>query len=325
MKILPAISAYLGIDVNTISRIIEKAPCSYRRYQVPKKHGGNRDIYHPARETKTVQSAAVDLLDNDTLVQNCVKGYVRGLKSPLVNNASIHADKLFLLKLDFKDFFPSIKPDDFKGVCAEKLRLHGNPLDQYDIALLCKLFFVYNRRFGWFLGIGAPSSPFVSNWAMFNLDRDILALSNDTGCVYTRYADDLCFSANSKDQLLELERKVGLLVRSYAHPHLSLNDAKRRLSSKWGKRRVTGLSITPTSEVKVPRQTKRYIRSLLHKYNRGSISSKEKSFLAGYLAFLNDCEPRYFSNLTLKYTADSVFKALKNKERSQPGAALDRR
>jgi len=324
MKILPAISAYLGIDVTTISRIIAKAPFSYRRYQVPKKHGGNRDIYHPARETKTVQSAAVDLLDNDTLLQNCVKGYVRGLKSPLVNNASIHADKLFLLKLDFKDFFPSIKPNDFKSVCAEKLRLHNNPLDQDDIELLCRLFFVYNRRFEWFLGIGAPSSPFVSNWVMFNLDRDFLALSNDTGCVYTRYADDLCFSANSKDKLLELERKVRILVMSCTNPHLSLNDGKRRLTSKWGKRRVTGLSITPSSEVKVPRQTKRYIRSLLHKYNQGSISSEDKSSLAGYLAFLNDCEPQYFSNLTLKYTANSVYKALKNKEQSQPVIGANR-
>lgn len=324
MKILTAISAYLGIDVNIISQIIDKAPFSYRRYQVPKKHGGNRDIYHPARETKTVQSAAVDLLDNDTLLQSCVKGYVRGLKSPLVNNASEHADKLFLLKLDFKDFFPSIKPEDFKDVCAEKLRLHGNPLDQEDVALLCKLFFVYNSRFGWFLGIGAPSSPFVSNWVMHNLDHEMLALSNEAGCVYTRYADDLCFSANSKDQLLELERKVGILVTSCTHPRLSLNDSKRRLTSKWGKRRVTGLSITPTSEVKVPRQIKRYIRSLLHKHNLGTISSREKSSLAGYLAFLNDCEPRYLSNLTLKYTADSVYKALKNKERSQPGVGANR-
>ena len=313
MKILSSISAYLGIDINTTSRIVDKAPFLYRKYQVPKKRGGNRDIYHPAKETKAIQAAAIDLLNNDTLLHGCVKGYVRGLRSPLVKNASAHAKGLFLLKLDFKDFFPSIKPEDFKAVCGDKLQLHGSLLERGDMELLCKLFFVYNRRPGWFLGIGATSSPFVSNWVMYNLDHEILSISNEIGCVYTRYADDLCFSANSKGQLLDLERRVRIAVESCLHPKLLLNDAKRRFTSKWGKRKITGLSITPVAEVKVPRDTKRYIRSLLHKYKQGTIAPKEKSSLAGYLAFLNDCEPDYFKNLTLKYTADIVYRALKKK------------
>jgi len=232
MKILAAISAYLGIDINVTSRIVQDAPLLYRRYSVPKKKGGNREIYHPAKETKTIQAAAIDLLYDDTLLHECVKGYVRGLRSPLVNNASAHANSLFLLKLDFKDFFPSIKPEDFKAVCGDKLQLDGNLLDHTDLELLCRLFFVYNSRLGWFLGIGAPCSPFVSNWVMYNLDNELLAISNETGCIYTRYADDLCFSANSKGQLLDLEKRVKIAVKSCLHPRLLLNDSKRRLASK---------------------------------------------------------------------------------------------
>ena len=72
---------------------------------------------------------------------------------------------------------------------------------------------------------------------------------------------------------------------------------------------MTGLTITPRQEVVVPRKTKRYIRSLLRKYIAGAMKPEEKRSLAGYLAFLNDCEPRYINNLVLKYGADIVREA----------------
>jgi hypothetical protein len=311
MRIDQAISGYLGINTASVMDIVNHAPILYRRYYVPKKRGGHREIYHPAKETKAVQSAAIDLLYNDELVIECVKGYIRGLRSPLLQNAAKHAEHLFLLKLDFSNFFPSIKPDDFRIVCGDKLKLHNMPLEKDEIDFLCKLFFVNNLRLGWFLGIGAPSSPFISNWVMYNLDHEIATICSDSGCTYTRYADDLCFSANSKEQLLDAEKKIIQVVSKCNHPKLEFNAAKRRLASKWSRRRVTGLSITPLQEIKVPRKTKRYIRSLLNKYRLKVISTKEAASLSGYLSFLNDCEPTYFHNLVMKYGADTVYRALK--------------
>lgn len=313
MRIHTAISGYLGLTVESVLLICERAPKLYRRYLVPKRSGGQREIYHPAKETKALQSAAVDLLYKDDLTHDCVKGYIRGLSSPLVKNAAAHASHPFLLKLDFKDFFPSIRPNDFRTVCGAKLQVHNEDLDENDLEFLCSLFFVENRRLGNFLGIGAPSSPFISNWVMYNLDRDILRICDENGCDYTRYADDLCFSAESKEQLNEVEASIVEAVRECANPRLTFNDNKRRFASKWGKRRITGLTITPSNEVKVPRKTKRFIRSLLYKYRRGDLAAKERSSLAGYLAFLKDCEPTYFRALSLKYTADAVYSAMKKR------------
>jgi len=313
MKIWTAISGYLGISDENVVDIVERAPTFYRRYLVPKNRGGYREIYHPAKETKAVQAAAIYLLQREDLVLDCVRGYVRGIRSPLVKNASIHAKSLFLLKLDFTNFFPSINPDDFRMVCADKLRLHGKRLGGDDLDFLCKLFFVFNRRLGWFLGIGAPSSPFISNWVMYNIDLDISSACAETGCKYTRYADDLCFSADSKKLLLATEEKIREVVAACSHPRLAFNDSKRTLASKWSRRRVTGLTITPLGEVKVPRDMKRYVRALLHKYKLKTISNKEKSSLAGYLAFLNDCEPEYFNNLALKYGSGTIYRALKKR------------
>lgn len=296
MSIVTAISAYLGITPKRVTEIAAKAPTLYRRYSVPKRRGGYREIYHPAKETKTIQTAAIDLLDSDDLVHECVKGYVRGLRSPLLKNANEHCMHQFLLRLDFADFFPSIKPEDFKAVCGGRLRLHRKKLSKTDLEFLCGLFFVFNKKLGWFLGIGAPSSPFVSNWVMYQLDGEVLSACSDLGVAYTRYVDDLYFSANSKKQLLLAEKTVVSIVKACSQPTLKLNPSKRTLGSKWSRRRVTGLTITPTGEVKVPRSTKRFIRTLLYRYACKALTPKDRASLSGYLAFMNDCEPTYFSN-----------------------------
>ena len=42
---------------------------------------------------------------------------------------------------------------------------------------------------------GAPTSPMLSNLAAFDLDQKLTAFADLSGFVYTRYADDLTFSA----------------------------------------------------------------------------------------------------------------------------------
>ena len=311
--LVKAIAAYIGIPPAIVEQLGRKAPLLYRRYSVKKKSGGQRMIFHPAKETKTLQGAAVDLLDSPDLYHDCVRGYIRGLKSPLLSNANAHCKQQFLLRLDISDFFPSIKPDDFTIVCGKRIKLNGEPLSKQDLDFLSELFFVWNKTLGWFLGIGAPSSPFVSNWVMFDIDKKIMSLCEDSEVTYTRYADDLLFSANSKVTLLDVEKGITPILESFLHPCLTLNTGKRYLGSKWSRRRVTGLTITPTGAVKVPRAMKRLIRSMLYKLQQGVLSIDDKSSLSGYLAFMNDCEPAYFNNLVLKYGSDTVRNALKKR------------
>lgn len=312
MGIISCISEYLGVDEYTIKEIVKKAPSSYRKYMVPKKRGGQREIFHPAKETKCVQLAAIDLLYSNALMLPCIKGYVRGLKNPLKSNALVHAPNPFLLKMDFVNFFPSIKKHDFMNVCENRLLLEGRNLSLGELDLLGRIFFVFNKRKSdWFLGIGSPSSPFVSNWVMYPIDQAITTICNETGCNYTRYADDICISSISKEKLLLAETEIKNAIAMCHNPRLVFNDMKRRLASRSVRKRVTGLTITPRSEVKIPREMKRYIRSLIHKYQLKTISAEDKKSLSGYLSYLNDCEPEYFANLTMKYTSDIIFKAWK--------------
>lgn len=315
MRILAAISDYLGVDSDVVSNIVEKAPENYRRYKIAKASGGFRWIYHPAKETKAAQVAAVNLLDYGLLISSSAYGYVRGLKRPLYRNAEMHKDKKFLLKLDFNNFFPSIMPKDFVGICSGKLRFGGALLVEEDFEFLTKLFFVFNSnmRLQWFLGIGAPSSPFVSNWVMSDLDRNISSLAERFGVVYTRYADDLCFSSDNKDVLLSFETKVKTLVIQTDSPRLSFNDKKRRFASKNTKRRICGLTLTHLGEVKLPRDFKRKVRTLIYKYKKKELDEDSVQVLGGYLGYIKDSDPEYLNNLSIKFGANAILSAMKKK------------
>lgn len=315
MKILTAISDYLGVESDIVNNIVEQAPENYRRYKVAKASGGFRWIYHPAKETKAVQVAAINLLDYRLLISSSAYGYVRGLKRPLYRNAEVHKDKKFLLKLDFNDFFPSIKPNDFVGVCTGKLGMGGVLLAEEDYEFLIKLFFVFNSnmRLQWFLGIGAPSSPFVSNWVMSDLDSKILLLADKFGVVYTRYADDLCFSSDEKNALLSFEDSLKDLVAQTRLPRLTFNNKKKRFASKNTRKRICGLTVTPIGEVKIPRDFKRKVRTLIYKFKEKELDDKAARVLGGYLGYIKDSEPEYLNNLSMKFGANAIRSAMKNK------------
>ncbi|MCQ4912852.1 reverse transcriptase domain-containing protein, partial [Phocaeicola vulgatus] len=54
------------------------------------------------------------------------------------------------------------------------------------------------------LSVGAPSSPEISNFCLYNFDKILFEICESQNIKYTRYADDLTFSTNTKDTLFTL-------------------------------------------------------------------------------------------------------------------------
>src|SRR5665213_1957925 len=78
----------------------------YRVFELRKRSGGTRTIRAPIRPLKQVQRKIVDLLAPYYKPKNCVFGYVRERSHKL--NAEVHAQSRWVLRVDLKDFFPSI-------------------------------------------------------------------------------------------------------------------------------------------------------------------------------------------------------------------------
>ena len=112
----------LGIAVllpqDEMLRLIRSAPHRYKVFKIPKrKQGEFRTIAQPATEVKALQYWVMQHVLSQFDVHPAATAYQKGLS--IADNARPHTRGRYLLKLDFSDFFPSIKAKDLEAVSQE--------------------------------------------------------------------------------------------------------------------------------------------------------------------------------------------------------------
>ena len=301
-KLLSSLASAMLLSPAELDGLIRSAPHRYKVYKIPKrKRGEYRTIAQPAREVKALQYWIIDNLLRQRPVHPAAMGYRDGRS--IKDNAERHAHSRFLLKMDFEDFFPSIESVDFEkyaNVC-------DMGLSAIELQAVMKILFWRPKNENKLcLSIGAPSSPIVSNLLMEAFDRQAAAMSSELGAFFTRYADDLSFSANESRVLRQVERGVAEICRNVPYPYLRINEEKTVRVSRKTSRRVTGLVLTNDERVSIGREEKRRIRSFVHYYVNGRLSQEEFLNLKGTLAFVNSVEPSFLARLRNTYGSDVI-------------------
>lgn len=300
-NIVEALAVETGMDVGLVERIMRSAPVRYKTYSIPKRAGGCREISQPAIEVKVLQRGLIELLLRDLPLHEAATAYRKGMS--IRDNALRHAGDGPILKMDFKEFFPSIKPRDWSAYCM-KFNILTDPVNINLTNLL-----LFHRPKGSSvlrLAIGAPSSPFLSNALMFEFDQAIAEAVARDHVVYTRYADDLTFSARRTGHLVNVEKIVRSTLKGLEYPKLTINDEKTtRITRKYG-RRVTGLTLANDGRVSIGHSRKRLIRAAVHHASLGKLSSKSLGELKGLLGFANSAEPKFIDALKNKYGAELI-------------------
>src|SRR6185312_5239882 len=109
---------------------------------------------------------------------------------------------------------------------------------------------------------GACTSPAISNLISKRLDARLAGIAAKLGWTYTRYADDLSFSA-----LGDPAKKIGYLlarIRHIAHDEgFTVNEKKTRILRQSDAQNVTGIIVNHRPGV--PRDTVRRLRAILHR------------------------------------------------------------
>jgi len=307
MNILEAISHDLMIPEATLGHIIRSAPYRYKVFEIDKKNGmGKRTIAQPARELKDIQYWVMANVLRCFPIHAAAMAYRR--HRDISTNAAKHATNRFLLKLDFKDFFNSIKADDLEAFLEGREDIS---LNAEDILYLKKILFWNRRREGkLIMSIGAPSSPMLSNILMYEFDKKVQAFCTKKKVKYTRYADDLTFSTNRANVLREVEVQVAEICKRMEYPRLLLNTKKTVHASRGGARRVTGLVLANSGEVSLGHDRKRLIRSQVHHFLIGRLSPDEMVKLRGMLAFVNSAEPSFIQSLRNHYGNAAIDKII---------------
>jgi hypothetical protein len=202
-----------------------------------------------------------------------------------------------VVKMDLKDFFPTVTLRRVKGVFRKAgYREQVATL----LALLCtesprEVVTLEGQTYYVALGPrclpqGAPTSPALTNTLCLRLDRRISGLAARLGWGYTRYADDLTFSlpAGHKDKP-RLGSLLGLVRRIVEAEGFHLNPDKTRVHRSGGRQQVTGLVVNGAGPPRVPRRLRRQLRAAAHNLRQGKPLREGETTerLAGYAAYVS--------------------------------------
>ncbi|MGP6429326.1 retron St85 family RNA-directed DNA polymerase [Pseudomonas paraglycinae] len=302
MLILEELASKLLISTAELVTFVNTAPYRYKVYSIPKRSGrGVRIIAQPTDVLKVMQRMVLDSYLKGLPVHDCATAYRDGVS--IRENAAAHLNTKYLLKMDFSDFFPSIGPNDL----ISHIKKHRESISREDAYAVKKIFFWARKKDPTHrLSIGAPSSPFISNTLMYEFDCKVYDECARIGVKYTRYADDLTFTTNTRGILFELFDIVNKICGEIDYPTLKINPEKTVFSSKGNNRHITGLVLTNDNKISLGREKKRHFKSLIHKYSLGKMSGEEIYALKGRLAFAKHVEPTFYSSVVQKYGAEII-------------------
>jgi RNA-directed DNA polymerase len=274
----------------------------YVRFTVPKKSGGVRELSAPHRDLAAAQRWIFQTILQRLPTHSAAHGFVKGRS--IRTNALPHVGRHVLVNADLKDFFPTIT---FHRVCGAFQQLGYSPAAATLLSLICteaprrtveyagKVFHVATGPRA--LPQGACTSPALSNLIARRLDARLAGIANKLGWQFTRYADDLSFSAEDAG---EPEKKVGYILARIRHiaedEGFVVNERKTRVLKRSTAMSVTGIIVNRRPGVR--RREVRRLRAILHNAKKHGLASQNRANepqfearIRGQIAFVQMVNP----------------------------------
>ena len=278
---------------------------NYHIFSIPKRNGKERSIKAPRPRLKKAQRWVLREILEHIPVHGSAHGFLPDRS--IHTNAGPHTNSRLVLRVDLKDFFPTITYPRVKGVFRKAgYREQIATL----LALLCtepprKVVEEKGKTYYVSLGPrslpqGAPTSPTLTNIVCFRMDRRLTGLARKYGWRYTRYADDFTFSlpANHPGK-----PNLGLLlgtIRQIAESEgFRINRDKTRLARPGSRQQITGLVVNGADSPRVPRKLKRQIRAAIHNAGQGKGFKNGDTYnkMKGYASYIHMTDPELGAKL----------------------------
>ena len=266
----------------------------YHRFKIPKSKGGFRTIASPKPMMRQAQSWILENILEHIPLHNAAMAFRPGRS--IAENAQRHQNGGVIIRIDLKDFFPSIKFPRVKGIfksfgynegMATLFALVSTDAARINAELDGQKYFVaLSERY---LPQGACTSPTLTNIICRNMDKRLEGLAQKFGFTYTRYADDLVLSHPDKDT------KVDFLIRCVeniiSEEGFIVHPEKTMIMRPHNRQNVTGIVVNDTPNVS--RRDLRNFRSFLHHYEtKGEeamtkkLGKNARSYAQGYWSFI---------------------------------------
>ena len=217
----------------------------YICFHTKKRDGATREIFAPKPYLKEVQRQILDDLLQRVRLNSHAEGFRR--KRSVVTNARRHVGREVVIKMDVKDFFPSVT---FKRVLGMFISL-GYPRQ---VALVLTRLATHNGR----LPIGAPTSPAISNIISTRMDKRFSKLGEKMGFEYSRYADDITISSNKKN----ITKMIPFFKEIMGEEGFEVNEAKMRILRSRGRQKLTGIVVN--KKLNIAREEVKKLRAVIY-------------------------------------------------------------
>ncbi|MBL8507616.1 MAG: RNA-directed DNA polymerase [Chitinimonas sp.] len=272
----------------------------YRRFGIAKKTGGVRLISAPMPRLKRAQYWVLDRILARLPLHEAAHGFVPGRS--IVGNALPHVGRAVVLNLDLQNFFPSIAYPRVRGLfqsfgysrqMATLLALICTETPSEEVELDGNRYHVQTGERC--LPQGAPSSPAITNLLCRRLDKRLTATAAKLGFSYTRYADDMTFSADAP-QADGLARLLWRVKRIIADEGFTLHPDKQRIMRAASRQEVTGVVVN--RQPAICRDTLRRFRATMFQVEKDGPLGKQWNgnsnviaALEGYARFIAMVDP----------------------------------
>lgn len=291
-KAIADVAEILGFQKKSLTFILyaQSDSLKYKEFDIPKRSGGVRRISAPQNRLKLLQRRLADLLQdcldeidniaypksNASDFYQVSHGFRRRLS--IVTNARKHRNRRYVFNIDLVDFFDSINFGRVRGFFIKDRRFHLDP----KVATI----FAQIACFKDGLPQGSPCSPIISNLIGSILDVHMSRLAARSGCMYTRYADDLTFSTNKKcfpESIAKQDNGTNNvwspgseILQLINHCGFSINSRKTRMQYNRSRQEVTGLVVN--KKVNVRHEYRHNTRAMVYRLCR-----EGKFLLPGYV------------------------------------------
>ena len=248
----------------------------YTVTEIPKRSGGTRMLSIPSDSLKALQKHLAKAFDEELghRVHKTANAYIKGRNT--ITNAVPHLGCTVLIKLDIKEFFPSVSREMIEPIIADFTLREPKAIER-----LLDICVTDNG-----LPQGAPTSPILSNLVMRDFDIAAYRFADLMSAKYTRYADDLTFSLEEDDPAAA--RKIVGAVRSMlAEQGFELNDKPNKLNILRGHQaqQVCGITLN-SGKPTISRKQRRKVRAARHAIDNGRPASMSLASVEGWESYI---------------------------------------
>lgn len=250
---------------NTVRRLRES--CNYKMFAIRKRSGGRRFIHVATKKLNIAQ----DFINSEILklIEPHPACYSFHKKGGIRKCAEQHCSAKWLFQFDLKDFFYNINEFDVYNIFH---KAGYKKILSFEMARLCTttripkdaqnyisltpfeghtsgtgMKYKYPNKSLGVLPQGAATSPMLSNLAAYSLDEDLIEYALINNMVYTRYADDITFSATVLKKGLSIGKLKREILQLIHKNHFIENKNKIHMAGPGSRKIVLGLLVDGSS------------------------------------------------------------------------------